>query len=154
MGAEIIIFVDENFGGLHTHLFHSISDLSQLALFGTQKGILGNWNDQISSFKIVSGTWSFFKNINFGPAPLPFAAGLGPGEYPSVEKVGIDNDSISSISVVSTDSASTNVGTPGGGNTGTAIPGTPGAAIASKLGDSPIKPIPGRSFLKPDPHKP
>ena len=89
-------FVD--FGGLHTHVFENtlnggVSDFRQIALGGVGNGTNGDWNDKVSSIVIVSGRWQFFKDINFGPAPLPFASGLGPGLYPNVESVGIDNHS-------------------------------------------------------------
>jgi hypothetical protein len=69
-----------------------------LALGGTDSGIGGNWNDKVSSFVIQSGRWAFFKNENFD-----FQQGevLGPGLYPSVTAVGIDNDAISSVKLIS-----------------------------------------------------
>ena len=97
---HLILYIDTNFSGLHTHLFGDVSDFRQLALGGVGSGINGDWNDKVSSFVIVSGVWQFFKDINFGPSPLPFPSGLGPGLYPVVEFVGIDNDSISSVKVI------------------------------------------------------
>ena len=60
---------------------------------------IASWNDMVSSFVIVSGVWQFFRDINF---QTPYGAGvqLGPGLYPWVEDVGIDNDSLSSIQLV------------------------------------------------------
>lgn len=98
--AEIILYVDSNFGGLHTHMFQSTSDFTQVALGGKGSGINGNWNDQVSSFVIVSGVWQFFVDVQFGRqqgAPQ----GLGPGLYSFVEDFGIDNDALSSIQLVS-----------------------------------------------------
>jgi hypothetical protein len=97
--AELILYVDSNFGGLHTHLFETTPRFTQLALGGVGSGINGNWNDIVSSFVIVSGTWQFFKNENFD-FPQGNPAGLGPGHYPSVTAVGIDNDSLSSVRLV------------------------------------------------------
>jgi hypothetical protein len=99
--ADLVIFTDVNFGGLHTHIFESTSDFTQLALGGVGGGIPGNWNDKVSSFVILSGRWQFFKDVHFGPAPLP-AGGLGPGLYHNVESFGIDNDSISSVRLIGT----------------------------------------------------
>ena len=96
---HLIVYVDANFGGLHTHIFETTADFTQLALGGVGGGIAGNWNDKVSSFVIVSGVWQFFKDINFGPAPLP-PKGLGPGLYSYVEHFGIDNDSISSVRLI------------------------------------------------------
>jgi Beta/Gamma crystallin len=96
---QIILFVDVFFGGLHTHIFESTSDFTQLALGGVGTNVGGSWNDIVSSFVIVSGTWQFFKDINFqfqqGTQPS-----FGPGLYPFVEWFGIDNDAISSVRVV------------------------------------------------------
>jgi hypothetical protein len=101
--AEIILYVDRNFGGLHTHLFESTADFKQLALGGTGTNVTGGggqdgtWNDKVSSFVIVSGSWQFFQDLNFrGQRAGP----LGPGLYPWVEDFGIDNDSLSSIRLV------------------------------------------------------
>jgi hypothetical protein len=44
--AELIVYVDANFGGLHTHLFESTADFRQLALGGVGSGIGGDWNDK------------------------------------------------------------------------------------------------------------
>lgn len=95
--AELIIYVDANFGGLHTHIFQSTADFTQLALGGSGSGIGGNWNDKVSSFVIVSGTWQFFKNINFD---FQQGGNLGPGLYSFVEDFGIDNDALSSVQLV------------------------------------------------------
>jgi len=102
--AELIIFTDSNFGGLHTHVFANtvgsgVSDLKRLALGGVGVNITGTWNDKVSSFVIVSGRWQFFKNANFGPAPLP-AGGLGPGLFPDVSSLGIEHDSVSSVKCI------------------------------------------------------
>lgn len=96
--AELIIYDDINFGGIHTHIFESTADFTQLALGGAGTNITGNWNDRVSSFVILSGHWTFFKDINF-----QFQQGgvLGPGLYSWVQNFGIDNDSLSSVRVVS-----------------------------------------------------
>ncbi len=95
--AEIIIFVDINFGGLHTHLYDSASDLYQLPLLGEDTlspSTSRSWADIISSFKILSGKWRFFKEPNF---KNQMGDDLGPGSYNNVEDWGIDNDRIQSI---------------------------------------------------------
>jgi hypothetical protein len=95
--AELIIYVDANFGGLHTHIFETTADFTHLALGGVDSGIGGNWNDKVSSFVIVSGTWQFFKNINFD---FQQGGNLGPGLYSFVQNFGIDNDSLSSVRLI------------------------------------------------------
>jgi|SRR5215469_4727552 len=96
---ELILYVDRDFGGLHTHLFESTADFTQLALGGVNSGIGGNWNDIVSSFVIVSGVWQFFHDINF-QFLQGNPAGLGPGLYSWVEDFGIDNDQLSSVRLV------------------------------------------------------
>jgi hypothetical protein len=97
--AEIILYVDVNFGGLHTHLFSDTPDFTQLSLTGVNTGLPDgvSWNDQVSSFVIISGTWQFFKNIDYD---FEQGGDLGPGLYPWVEDFGIDNDSLSSVRIV------------------------------------------------------
>jgi hypothetical protein len=95
--AEAIIFVDSEFGGLHTHLFQSVVDFTQLALGGTGVHFVeGNWNDQVSSIVIVSGRWQFFKDIGW---KNPMGPVLDPGVYP-VLPPGISNNAISSARIV------------------------------------------------------
>lgn len=96
--AELILYVDGTFGGAHTHVFQSTPHFTKLALGGTGTNVSGTWNDIASSFVIRSGRWAFYKNENYD-----FQQGtvLGPGLYPSVTAVGIDNDSISSVKLIS-----------------------------------------------------
>jgi Beta/Gamma crystallin len=56
----------------------------------------GNWNDQASSFKITSGHWVLYEDVNFGGAHTQV---LGPGDYNlnQFEALGIHNDKISSL---------------------------------------------------------
>jgi hypothetical protein len=105
--AEIILYVDENFGGLHTHLWGNTARFTQVALFGTGVSGNGSWNDVVSSFVIQSGYWQFFKDENFetqqgkgNNAPGLPAGTFGPGEYSWVQDWGIDNDALSSIRLV------------------------------------------------------
>ena len=106
--AEIILYVDKDFGGLHTHFWGSEQHFTQLKLFGTNTGESNNsWNDIVSSFVIVSGFWQFFKDEEFhtqqgkgNNAPGLPAGTFGPGEYSWVVDWGIDNDALSSIKLV------------------------------------------------------
>jgi hypothetical protein len=95
--AEILIFVDINFGGLHTHLYDSISDLNQLPTLGedTLSPHTGrSWANMVSSFRILSGKWRFFMEPNF---ENQIGDDLGPGSYHWVEDLGMNNDRIQSI---------------------------------------------------------
>ena len=88
--SEIVLFEHANFRGQHKHLYGSENNLA------AQEDNF--FNDKVSSFVIVSGTWQFFRDINFtGPASNV----LGPGRFSFVESVGIPNDSVSSVRRVS-----------------------------------------------------
>ena len=97
--AEIILYVDAGFGGLHTHLFESNRDLGQLALGGVGTNVGGTWSGIVSSFVIESGTWQFFKGTDF-QFQQGDPRGLGPGLYSFVVDFGIDNDALSSVKLV------------------------------------------------------
>ncbi len=62
----------------------------------------GFFNDQVSSFIIASGHWMFYKHSGFRSpymrAGEPLV--LGPGQYPSVEALGIPENDISSLRAV------------------------------------------------------
>jgi hypothetical protein len=74
--AEMVVFVDANFGGLHTHLYETTADFTQLSLGGVGVGIGGgNWNDKTSSIVVVSGHWQCFRDVNFH---VPQGGVLGP----------------------------------------------------------------------------
>jgi hypothetical protein len=94
---ELLMYVDINFGGLHTHLFGNTPDFTQLALGGAGSGIAGNWNDKVSSFVVQSGRWQFFRDVNY---VVPIGPVFGPGIYNWVEAVGVGNDQVSSVKVV------------------------------------------------------
>ena len=116
--AEIILYVDGQFGGLHIHLSTTTTDFTQLALGGVGSGVGGNWNDKVSSFKIISGTWRFFRDVALhdaftSPNGNPIQLGhtspgtpnalnsnhAAPGEFP-VLPAGFDNDQLSSVELL------------------------------------------------------
>jgi hypothetical protein len=116
--AEIVLYVDGEFGGLHIHLTDTTTDFTRLALGGTGSGVGGNWNDKVSSFRILSGTWRFFRDVNLHDAftsPNGQPIELGPnspgtpnalnsnqskaGEFP-VLPAGFDNDQLSSVQLL------------------------------------------------------
>jgi len=90
MVAHVILFEHINFRGAHKHVFVEESNLA-----APDDNF---FNDRVSSFIILEGTWTFWRDINFsGPKSQP----LGVGSFPSwVENVGIPNDSISSLSSI------------------------------------------------------
>jgi hypothetical protein len=92
--GRIILFEDKNFGGKSMEIQRGAPNLSEY------KEI--NFNDRISSFVIVDGNWSFYRNTQFNE---PFFHGnkpmvLKPGAYSWVEDLGIKDDEISSLKVV------------------------------------------------------
>ena len=94
---ELLIYVDINLGGLHTHIFKDTPDFTKLALGGVGTGINGNWNDKVSSFVVQSGRWQFYKNINYD---TPIGKPFGPGVYNWVEAVGVGNDQVSAVKLI------------------------------------------------------
>jgi len=54
---------------------------------------LTDFNDQTSSIVVLDGNWQFYKNYNYDD----LEATLIPGVYPSVDAVGIPNDTLSSV---------------------------------------------------------
>ena len=86
---QLIVFQDMGFGGEHKHFFASDPDLT-----------VGNnfWNDQISSIAIIAGNWSFYADpLGKGTSANLVPITLGPGVYPDVKLVHIEDNSISQI---------------------------------------------------------
>ena len=90
--AVCILFKDRDMRGNSLHLGASERDLRNRGEGN------GNWNDETSSIRIVSGTWQFFDHINFDGARSPV---LGPGDYPTHDHFGLPNDVMSSVLKVS-----------------------------------------------------
>jgi hypothetical protein len=87
---EVVVYKDANWGGDN---FRTNLDILYVG---------DDWNDSISSIVVVSGTWQFFENSNYGGAS---SNPIGPGYYNFVENpnVNIANDSVSSFKVISFD---------------------------------------------------
>src|SRR5689334_4797834 len=58
---------------------------------------LQDFNNKTSSIVIVRGTWRFFSGKGFEGESKK----LGPGLYPNVDSVGIDNNRLSSLKCIS-----------------------------------------------------
>ncbi|WP_183580476.1 beta/gamma crystallin-related protein [Mucilaginibacter sp. X5P1] len=82
---EVVVYWDVNFGGADFRTNLNVNYIGDA------------WNDQVSSFIIVSGMWQFYKDANF---ITPVGGVLGPGYYSWVENYGIPNDCISSYKCV------------------------------------------------------
>ncbi len=52
-----------------------------------------SWNDRVSSFRILDGYWTFYKDDNYNGRNVT----LGPGNYRWVKDVGFPNDALSSL---------------------------------------------------------
>lgn len=84
--GHIIVFEHSNFRGHHRHIFgweHNLNHSVDRSL-----------NDKISSFVVVSGTWKFYRGLNYRRA---LGGEYGPNTYRWVESVGIKNDQVSSL---------------------------------------------------------
>jgi beta/gamma crystallin len=80
---HLILFDDSRFGGSHKHVFRSID-------------YLDDFNDLVSSFAVLSGTWQHFRDSQFqGANGSVFAPRVG--GYAWVKDYDVDNDSISSV---------------------------------------------------------
>ena len=81
---EAILFENANFHGQHKHVFGPEPNLN-----APDDNF---FNDKVSSFVILDGNWSFYRNAGFN---TPYAPVLGPGLYASVSAAGIQNDDMS-----------------------------------------------------------
>lgn len=93
--GRIILFEEENFCGRSIDIVQEHPDLSAHKM--------GNFNNRTSSFVILSGVWNFYLDAGFHSPVLhknsPLT--LGPGNYKSVSDLGIQDDEVTSIRVVS-----------------------------------------------------
>jgi len=86
---QLIVFENTGFGGEHRHFFASDMDLTAGNNF---------WNDQISSIAVISGNWSFYADpVGEGTTANVVPVTLGPGVYPDVKLMHIEDNSISQI---------------------------------------------------------
>jgi hypothetical protein len=84
---HIIIFEHRDFRGRHRHIFGQ-----EVNLNNAEDNTL---NDQMSSFVVLSGTWTFFRHANF--VEQVGGRTFGPGQYESVLNFNIPNDAVSSL---------------------------------------------------------
>jgi hypothetical protein len=83
---HVILFEHANFHGAHKHVF------------GPEPNLNAEdddfFNDRVSSIVVLAGSWVFFRDWKFEGS---YDVVLGPGMYPSVEAVNIQNDDLSSL---------------------------------------------------------
>jgi hypothetical protein len=88
MVPHLIVFSERELHGRHWHIFGDVPDIGYVSF---------TWNDNISSFVVLAGTWQFYRGRHFAE---PVGAPFGPGVYPRPADLGIPNDVISSIQLV------------------------------------------------------
>lgn len=93
--GRAILFEHTNFGGRFKLIESADPDLT-----ASDNGF---FNDRVSSLVVLSGHWSFFRDVQF---VAPYMAGganvvLGPGLYDDVTNYNITNDDMSSLKAVS-----------------------------------------------------
>jgi hypothetical protein len=89
MVPHLIVFSEKHLQGRHWHIFTDVPNIGDISF---------TWDDNISSFVVLAGEWQFFRGHNFAE---PVGPVCGPGVYPAVQAVGIPNDAISSIRLIS-----------------------------------------------------
>ena len=85
LDSHAVLFGDAQFHGPHQHVFQPVTDLGD---FG--------FSQITSSIVVESGHWAFFGDTQFDDS-YPGDPVFGPGIYPWVEAVGIQNDDIASL---------------------------------------------------------
>ena len=85
--AEMHVYGDANLGGQNGIFNQSLPN------------VLDIWNDKITSAKVISGTWEVYEDTDYKGRSIT----LVPGDYANlaVSPGGIENDSITSVRVVS-----------------------------------------------------
>lgn len=81
---ELVIYSDSNFRGKEAR--------TNLAWYQ-----VGDWNDQLSSFVVVSGTWELFQNEKFNEQAPGLKWVVKPGYYASNEVAGFPDGQVSSF---------------------------------------------------------
>ena len=90
--AMLVVYTSPHFEGYSKIFRGSVDDLRNehgRAFYG-----LGNWNDEIQSFRIVSGRWVFYEGLAYAGAAT---RAFGPGNYGDERAHGIPPAWISSI---------------------------------------------------------
>lgn len=91
--GRCVVYRDREFGGDYYEFTAGNSNLKNKS-----RGIgnFDDWNDEISSFKIIEGNWEFFEHVDYKGVSVT----LGPGNYGWVGDIGLPNDTISSLRLV------------------------------------------------------
>jgi hypothetical protein len=93
--AKLVAFDEINFAGERLEVSDSISDLTTR---GHGFGQAGNWNDEIQSFYVESGSWRLFENTQYGG--LGTQTFTGGNRIANCQDAGFPNKWVSSIQKV------------------------------------------------------
>ena len=96
LDSHAVLFEDAQFHGSHQHVFQPVTDLGD---FG--------FSQITSSIVVESGNWTFFGDTQFDDS-YPGDPVFGPGIYPWVVAVGIQNDDIASLQPTTLDATFSN----------------------------------------------
>jgi len=83
---KITLYRERNFGGGHRDIAGEAADLAALG-----------FDNATSSLIVHSGSWTLYRNENFGATPDRPSVTVGPGEYPDIEALGFPDDKLSSL---------------------------------------------------------
>jgi len=88
--GHIIIFEHKALRGQHRHIFNEEKTLDHKED--------DRFNDKVSSFVVLSGTWRLYKHSSFVGA---YDETFGPGLYKDVSNYYVENDQLSSLRCIS-----------------------------------------------------
>jgi hypothetical protein len=101
---EIILYDNRSLGGRSLTLHGSAPDLDQY-----------NWDNDVDSIRVISGTWEIYRDDNYGHHNGPSFV-LSPGDYPDIShNPGFPRNRMSSVRLVEANGS--NNGNNGNGNT-------------------------------------
>jgi Beta/Gamma crystallin len=86
---HVLLFQNSFFHGAHKHVFSAERNLNAPDD--------DSFNDAVSSVAVLNGNWAFYRHYDFGDR---YPSALGPGGYPFVGFVQIQNDDMSSLQPV------------------------------------------------------
>ena len=71
-----ILYDNQNFGGQFRVLTRNVTDFNEIG-----------FDNDAEAIRVLSGTWTFYRNANFGAPPDRPSITLGAGDYPNVAQV-------------------------------------------------------------------
>ncbi len=86
--AEIILYGRTNFQGQSVPLTQSAQDLRDY-----------NFDNDLESFRVISGTWRIFRDANYQSNSGPSLT-VGPGSYPNIEDLERPRNRMSSVRLI------------------------------------------------------